>query len=382
MPAADSARIDFDARLRRIWESPADLGPARRGSDQPAGGAGGGSGDFLEAFVEEIADDGHAPWEGFLYDVGFEWGLVEFEEAARRARGDDPLPRWGAGRLMETWWAAAAAADWGIWRPDFRYWKRGAVLVAAESRGRIPDAVSTGLFAALFSATARRPLAAIPWVHGPGGRWILASPAPQVLGRELAPPGDSGLPPAAEPPQERGSPRLPEGFWKALEAVLAGKYGSAAEEVQRRIGGAWGRRSALRFEQEFAGRQDGAGMWDASLEEISAAWDAFFERDGLCGLGLDFSRRDRGLVEASLAPPGDAEGRALDSPAFIPLWEGFLGEFFAAFTGEALAARRAPGGTATGERRLLLTSAARLSRVAASESAPEAFLGELLETEA
>lgn len=377
MPAAESPPLDFEARLRRIWETPADLGPA-----DPASGAAAGSADFWEALVEGIADDGPAPWEGFLYDVGFEWGLVEFEEAARRAGGDDPLPRWGAGRLMETWWTAAAAADWGIWRPDFRYWKRGAILVAVESRGEIPDAVSTGLFAALFSATARRALAALPWSQGPGGRWILISPAPQVLGRELAPPAELGLPPAGEAPTERGPPRLPKGFWKALAAMATSKFGSAAEEVQRRIGAAWGRRSALRFEQEFAGRADGTGVWNSSLADVSAAWSAYFQRDGLCSLSLDFSRRDRGLVEASLAPPDDAADRALDSAAFTPLWEGFLGKFFAAFTGDALAARQATGGTAAGERRLLLTSAARLARVAASESAPETLLSELLETEA
>jgi predicted hydrocarbon binding protein len=74
------------------------------------------------------------------------------------------------GTMLETWWWPLRAGGWGVWQYDFRHARNGLVLLelqqsaAAAAIGRADGPVChlyAGLFAAVFSHLAHRPLAGL-----------------------------------------------------------------------------------------------------------------------------------------------------------------------------------------------------------------------------
>jgi bacteriochlorophyll 4-vinyl reductase len=179
------------------------------------------SADLLAALPAALAREGAAAGD-VLYKIGRRWGDADFRAFAERAPkefGVNGLEQMHFQVMLESWRWPFTAAGWGTWRYDFRRARVGLPVVdlahSAAVTGRADKPVChlyAGLFAAVFSALAKRELVGLELqcaaTGAEGCRFLVASaakagvaaklrddgvPAEEILDRLTAPP------PAAEP---------------------------------------------------------------------------------------------------------------------------------------------------------------------------------------
>ena len=123
---------------------------------------------LLGALEEEVGD---AAGE-IMYRCGYEWGMEDMKSYFGRVQPEFQieLAKMNTGLLCETWWWPLTIEGWGNWGYDFRQAKQGLLFVdlwesaVAQSIGNVGKVVCyfyAGLFAAVFSVLARRPLSSI-----------------------------------------------------------------------------------------------------------------------------------------------------------------------------------------------------------------------------
>ncbi len=128
--------------------------------------------DFILALLASLEEEiGEAAGE-IMYQCGYQWGLQDMKSFAGRVQAEFELDlaHMGMGFLLETWWWPLQIAGWGHWQYDFRQSKQGLLFVdlhesvVAKSIGNVGHASCyfyAGLFAAVFSTLARRPLGCV-----------------------------------------------------------------------------------------------------------------------------------------------------------------------------------------------------------------------------
>ena len=128
--------------------------------------------DFLVAILGGLEDElGDAAGE-VMYKCGYEWGLEDMSAFTPRVQAEFELAvnKMNMGLLLETWWWPLQIEGWGAWNYDLRQGKQGLIFVdlfesaVAQSLGNVGKVVCyfyAGLFAAVFSVLARRPLSGI-----------------------------------------------------------------------------------------------------------------------------------------------------------------------------------------------------------------------------
>jgi bacteriochlorophyll 4-vinyl reductase len=183
------------------------------------------SADLLAALRAPLGREGAAAGD-VLYKVGRRWGDADFRAFAARAPkefGVTGLEQMHFQVMLESWRWPFTSAGWGTWRYDFRRARVGLPVVdltnSVAVTGRADKPVChlyAGLFAAVFSALAKRDLVGVELQCAATGaeccRFLVASaakagaaarlrdegvPAEEILDRLAAPP-----PPAA--PESKG----------------------------------------------------------------------------------------------------------------------------------------------------------------------------------
>jgi uncharacterized protein len=132
------------------------------------------SADLLAALPAALFHEGATP-DDVLYKLGRRWGDADFRAFAERAPRDfgvTGLEQMYFQVMLETWRWPFSAAGWGAWRYDFRRARVGLPVVELTDSIICAAAVTTtahkpacylyaGLFAAVFTALARRELAGV-----------------------------------------------------------------------------------------------------------------------------------------------------------------------------------------------------------------------------
>lgn len=128
--------------------------------------------DFVVAILGGLEEEvGDAAGE-IMYRCGYEWGMEDMRSFTRRVQAEFEVAmnKMAIGLLLETWWWPLQIEGWGAWRYDFRQSKQGLIFIdlfesaVAQSVGDVGKVVCyfyAGLFAAVFSVLAKRPLAGI-----------------------------------------------------------------------------------------------------------------------------------------------------------------------------------------------------------------------------
>jgi predicted hydrocarbon binding protein len=129
--------------------------------------------DFLVAVLGALEDEaGQNGAKEIMYKCGYQWGKHDLKGFLPRmqAEFEAELDRMRVDFLMETWWWPLTIEGWGTWRYDFTQRDKGLLYVelyesaVAQSVGDIGAVVCyfyAGLFAAVFSALARRSLGCV-----------------------------------------------------------------------------------------------------------------------------------------------------------------------------------------------------------------------------
>jgi uncharacterized protein len=184
------------------------------------------SADILAAVEAALIREGAAAPE-VLYKLGRRWGDADFKafgERAPREFGVDSLEQMHFQVMLESWRWPLTASGWGTWRNDFRRARAGLPVVdlsnsAVVDSPTVNDRGSNGpvchlyagLFAAVFSALAKRELTGVELqcaaTGANGCRILVASAAKSATAVKLREEGMSSedildrL--AAPPPSER-----------------------------------------------------------------------------------------------------------------------------------------------------------------------------------
>jgi hypothetical protein len=150
------------------------------------------SGDIFAALTAAIAKHGAAA-DDVWYKLGRRWGEADFRAFAERAPrefGVPSLEQMHFQVMLESWRWPLTANGWGTWRYDFRRARVGLPVIDLSSsvavRGKSDKPVChlyAGLFAAVFSALAKRDLAGIELqcaANGADGCRILVASAAKV----------------------------------------------------------------------------------------------------------------------------------------------------------------------------------------------------------
>ena len=122
----------------------------------------------LGALEEEVGD---AAGE-IMYKCGYEWGMEDMKSYTARVQAEfqNNMAQMNTGLLLESWWWPLQIEGWGSWAYDFRQAKQGLLFIdlwesaVAQSIGDIGKMVCyfyAGLFAAVFTVLAKKPLSAI-----------------------------------------------------------------------------------------------------------------------------------------------------------------------------------------------------------------------------
>jgi hypothetical protein len=128
--------------------------------------------DFIVGLLAGLEDEvGEAAGE-IMYKAGFAWGAEDMKGFQPRVQAEfeTAFNKLSMGMMLETWWWPLQIEGWGGWRYDFRQGKQGLIFIdlfesaVAQSLGDIGKVVCyfyAGLFAAAFSALAKRELGCI-----------------------------------------------------------------------------------------------------------------------------------------------------------------------------------------------------------------------------
>ncbi|MFO0807426.1 MAG: V4R domain-containing protein [Gemmataceae bacterium] len=118
----------------------------------------------LDAEVGDAASE-------ILYKCGLAWGRAEVEAFVPRVESEYEVEfdKLSMGTMLETWWWPFRVAGWGRWRYEFRHTARIVVIdlhdsfvaAAVGQSGRVACHFYAGLFAAVFSRLAKKPLASV-----------------------------------------------------------------------------------------------------------------------------------------------------------------------------------------------------------------------------
>lgn len=128
--------------------------------------------DFLVAMLGSLEDEVGSAAGEIMYRCGYEWGMEDMKTFSSRIQAEfgQRLSKMNMGFLLESWWWPLTIEGWGTWRYDFRQSKQGLLFVdlyesvVAQSLGDVGKVVCyfyAGLFAAVFSMLAKKPLACI-----------------------------------------------------------------------------------------------------------------------------------------------------------------------------------------------------------------------------
>lgn len=123
---------------------------------------------FQTALEEEVGD---AAAE-IMYRCGLEWGHCDMKAFEKRFPNEfgRSLDDASLGMMLETWWWPLQVSGWGAWAFDLSHRREGLIFVdlfdsaVAKSIGNVGKVVChfyAGMFAAVFSAFARRDLSGI-----------------------------------------------------------------------------------------------------------------------------------------------------------------------------------------------------------------------------
>jgi predicted hydrocarbon binding protein len=128
------------------------------------------SADILAALPAALSREGAATPE-VLYKIGRRWGDADFKAFAERVPrefGVSSIEEMHFQVMLESWRWPLTAAGWGAWRYDFRRARAGLPVVdlsnsvTAIDRSDKPAChLYSGLFAAVFSALAKRELVGV-----------------------------------------------------------------------------------------------------------------------------------------------------------------------------------------------------------------------------
>jgi hypothetical protein len=146
------------------------------------------SADLLTALTAALTREGAAAGD-VLYKIGRRWGDADFRAFAERVPqefGVAGLEQMHFQAMLESWHWPFTAAGWGTWRYDFRHARAGLPVVNLANSiavtGRADKPVChlyAGLFAAVFSALAKRDLVGVELqcaaMGSKGCRFLLAS---------------------------------------------------------------------------------------------------------------------------------------------------------------------------------------------------------------
>lgn len=128
--------------------------------------------DFIVGVLGSLEEEvGDAAGE-IMYRCGYEWGMQDMKGFVKRVQPEfeQELAKMNTGLLLESWWWPLTIEGWGTWAYDFRQSKQGLIFVdlwesaVAKSIGDVGNVVCyfyAGLFGAVFSVLAKRPLAGI-----------------------------------------------------------------------------------------------------------------------------------------------------------------------------------------------------------------------------
>ena len=129
--------------------------------------------DFLVAVLGSLEDEvGQSGAREIMYKCGYQWGVQDMRRFLPRmqAEFEAELDRMRVDFLMESWWWPLTIMGWGTWRYDFTQRDKGLLYVelyesaVAKSVGDVGSVVCyfyAGLFGAVFSALAKRPLGCV-----------------------------------------------------------------------------------------------------------------------------------------------------------------------------------------------------------------------------